>query len=206
MHPYYGKVIPREDRQMRLRRQMRGTVGDHASAILEEFTPLGFMEFCLDREIPQWVIPDFNKTILDLGPGTKFTIAKAIRLDYPEWDGEEQDCLRDFVDGEVGGIFAINILEHLSDPRFLIAEMARVLAPGCPATIFVPHALSGMYLQDLDHKTPFILDTFKNHLDSHPYYTKGRQPLGLRVGFNMKFGIKEENTGILTQLIKEGER
>jgi SAM-dependent methyltransferase len=164
------------------------------------------MEFCLDREIPQWIHPDWDKTILDLGPGTKFTVAKAIRLDYPDWDGEAQDCLRDFVDDELGGIFAINLLEHLSDPRFLIAEMARVLAPGCPVTIFVPHALSGMYLQDLDHKTPFILDTFKNHLDAHPYYTKGRRPLGLRVGFNMKFGIKEENTGILTQLIKEGDR
>ena len=202
----YGNNPDRADRQERLRKQFRGTVGENASAILEESTPLGFLEFCLDREIPKWVHPNFDLTLLDLGPGTKFTIAKAIRLEYPDWDAEEQDSLRDYRDGSVGGIYAVNILEHLSDPRFLIAEMARVLAPGCPATIFVPHARSNMYLQDLDHKTPFVLDTWKNHLDAHPYYTKGRQPLGLRVGINIAFAIKDDNLGILTQLIKEGER
>lgn len=205
VHHEYGKVIPRAERQERLRKQMRGTAGEDASCYLEESTPLGFLEFCLDREIPSWVHPAFSKPILDLGPGTKFTLANAIRLDYPEWDAEQQDSL-DFADGSVGGIYAVNLLEHLSDPRFLIAEMARVLAPGCPATIFVPHARSNMYLQDLDHKTPFVLDTWKNHLDAHPYYTKGRQPLGLRIGFNMACAIKDDNLGILTQLIKEGDR
>lgn len=205
IHPNYGKVVPRAERQERLRKQFRGTAGEDASCYMEESSPLGFLEFCLDREIPQWVHPDFDKTILDLGPGTKFTLAKAVRLDYPEWDAEQQDSL-DYADGSVGGIYAVNLLEHLSDPRFLIAEMARVLAPGCPATIFVPHACSNMYLQDLDHKTPFVLDTWKNHLDAHPYYTKGRRPLGLRIGFNMAMAIKDDNLGILTQLIKEGDR
>jgi hypothetical protein len=110
-----------------------------------------------------------------------------------------------FPDDSVGGIFAINILEHLADPRPLIFEFGRVLAPGCPANIFVPHARSNMYLQDLDHKTPFVLDTWKNLLEPHPFYEKGHAeaPHRLRIGVNFVFGVKDENVGIVTQLIKE---
>lgn len=168
---------------------------------------LDTLEFCLDREIPQWVRPDLSKTILDLGPGHKTIDApKITRLDWPEWDAESEDSLGQCLGDSIGGIFAINLLEHLSDPRPLIREMGRVLAPGCPATIWVPHARSGMYLQDLDHKTPFILDTWKNFLEPHPYYAKDHEPVPLKVGVNCLFGLKEENLGILTQLIKvEGE-
>lgn len=164
----------------------------------------GLVEFCLDRRLPQWVHPDFDMPILDLGPGNK-TIngPTVVRLDWPEWDAEDVDCLGHYEDETIGGIFAINLLEHLNDPRPLIREMGRVLRPGCPATIWVPHARSGMYLQDLDHKTPFILDTWKNFLEPHPYYAKDHEPVPLLVGFNCLFGIKEENVGILTQLIKK---
>lgn len=110
-----------------------------------------------------------------------------------------------FADGTVGGIFAINVLEHLYDPRWLIDEAARVLAPGCPFTIFVPHPDSVMYKQDLDHKSRFVLDTWDNYLNS-PYYEKGRSRPPLKVGYNMIHAVKEENVGILTQLIKEGEK
>jgi SAM-dependent methyltransferase len=165
------------------------------------------LEFALDREIPQWVPNDLTRAILDLGPGNKEIHAPdIIRLDYPGWDAEVPGSLGAFHDNSVGGIYAINLLEHLSDPRPLIEEMCRVLAPGCPATIWVPHARSGMYLQDLDHKTPFILDTWKNHLDSHPYYYKGRNTQWIkrvRIGVNVLFGLKEENVGILTQLVKK---
>lgn len=110
-----------------------------------------------------------------------------------------------FGDDTVGGIFAINILEHLYDPRWLIDEAARVLSPGCPFTIFVPHPDSVMYKQDLDHKSRFVLDTWDNYLNS-PYYEKGRSRPPLEVGYNMIHAVKEDNVGILTQLIKKGEK
>lgn len=165
--------------------------------------PLSVALFGLARTMPEWVPMLWDLPVLDLGPGTKF-IPGTERLEWPEWDAD-RDLLSNYEPGELGGIFAINILEHLADPRPLILEFGRVLAPGCAATIFVPHARSNMYLQDLDHKTPFVLDTWKNFLEPHPFYEKGHAetPHGLRVGVNFVFGIKDENVGIITQLIKE---
>lgn len=165
--------------------------------------PLEAALFGLARTLPLWASMDWNLRVLDLGPGTKL-IPRAKRLEWPEWDAD-YDLLKDFEDNSIGGIFAINILEHLADPRPLIFEFGRVLAPGCPATIFVPHARSNMYLQDLDHKTPFVLDTWKNLLEPHPFYEKGHAetPHGLRIGANFVFAVKDENVGIVTQLIKE---
>lgn len=179
--------------------------------------PLGLIQFALDRCLPEWVQADTSKHIIDIGPGTKVNRMATRIVDHPDYDLDGQYTItkpgivtqfevtgRDklpFYDGEVGGIFAINVLEHLWDPRWLIDEAARVLAPGCPFTIFVPHPDSVMYKQDLDHKSRFVLDTWDNYLNS-PYYEKGRSRPPLRVGFNMIMAVKEDNVGILTQLIK----
>lgn len=174
------------------------------TAELNDDSPLGVALFGLARTLPEWVTPDWGREVLDLGPGTKF-IDGASRLEWPSWDADKH-LLTGYETGTLGGIYAINILEHLADPRELIFDFGRVLAPGCAATVFVPHARSNMYLQDLDHKTPFVLDTWKNLLEPHPFYEKGHAPSphGLRVGANFVFGIKDENVGIITQLVKEG--
>lgn len=176
------------------------------STFLDGDDPFALFAFGLDRSIPDWVMVDWALPVLDLGPGTKL-IPDADRLDYPEHDFDSPDYQLPYETSGVGGIFAINVLEHLRDPRPIIAEAARVLAPGDPFTIFVPHARSGMYLQDLDHKTPFILDSWKNHVEPHKYYEKGREGVAglFEVGFNALFAIKEENVCILTQLIRTGE-
>jgi len=188
-------------------------------------SPLAFAEFGLDRILPEWVIPDWDFPVLDLGPGSKL-VPGAVRLDWPEYDWESEytnEYVHDgkgsvhpravlrlknsgklpYEDNSVGGIFCVNLLEHLWDPRPLIWEMARVLRPGCPINVFVPHADSIMYKQDLDHKKPFVLDTWRNLLDPHPYYEKGHQPThGLRRGVEFKFAVKEGNEACIAQLIK----
>lgn len=116
-------------------------------------------------------------------------------------DISEYRCTLPYDDNSIGGIYAVNILEHLWDPRPIMEECARVLAPGAPINIVVPHGSHGIYLQDLDHKKPFILDTWKNWLQNG-YWGPDRSHLKLRVGANFKFGIKEENVNIMTQLIK----
>jgi SAM-dependent methyltransferase len=170
---------------------------------------LHFVQFGLDRDIPTWVEPRWSMPVLDLGPGTKF-IPNTVRMDYPEFnfDGEDgaREALAKYADNSVGGVYAVHVMEHLADPRPLIREVSRVLAPGCPFSIFVPHGQALVFLQDLDHKTPFVLDTWRCHLDN-PYYSKGREGLHLRVGANFTFAVKEQNTMLVTQLIKmrEGE-
>jgi SAM-dependent methyltransferase len=168
---------------------------------------LGMLEFALDRDIPGWVRMATALPILHLGPGNKVVLG-SVEMDWPEYDFDgartpvhEQWCGID--DGTIGGIVACHVLEHLADPRPLLRECSRVLAPGCPFNIFVPHAQTNSYLQDLDHKTPFVIDTWKNLL-SNPYYSKGHDGLRFEIGLNIAFGVKDENLGILTQLIKLG--
>lgn len=129
---------------------------------------------------------------------------------YPDSTGTEYfdknspyRCYLPWADNSIGGIFAVNIFEHLWDPRPIMEECARVLAPGCPLNIVVPHGSHGIYYQDLDHKKPFILDSWKNWLDNKYWGEKERgKRLNLVIGANFKFGIKEENVNIVTQLIK----
>lgn len=175
---------------------------DKYMAVLGGDDPFSYLQFALARTIPEWIEADFTMEVLDLGPGRKL-IPGTTALDWPDWDGDREGCLEAYEDDSIGGIFASHFLEHLNEPRYVIAEAARVLADGCPFTIFVPHARYGeMYLQDLDHKTPFVLASWKNHLQN-PFYSKGKlSNARLEIGLNMTVGIKDENIGILTQLIK----
>lgn len=181
--------------------------------------PLNFALFGLARQthehFPNWVQAKDDGPILDLGPGNKL-ILDADRLDYPEYDFDDLSqshrawnnakfaqskyvCELPYDDNSVAGIFAVNILEHLWDPRPIMSECARVLKPGAPFNIFVPHGLSGMYLQDLDHKKPFNMDSFKNWL-FNPFY--GEREVPLRINTLFKFAVKEGNEAIIAQLIK----
>lgn len=107
-----------------------------------------------------------------------------------------------FANDSVGGIFAVHMLEHLWDPRPILAECQRVLAPGCPLNIVVPNGLSKIHFQDVDHKKPYVLDSWDN-LYENKYYDTNRGT-GFRVGTNFKFAVKEGNEVLVTQLIKYG--
>jgi SAM-dependent methyltransferase len=160
---------------------------------------LGFSQMGLDRVIPGWVPFDPDYPILNLGPGNKI-VDGTVALDWPDWDADLEPIPYD--DNNIGGIIATHFLEHLNDPRPAIREAGRVLRSGCPFNILVPHGQSLSYLQDLDHNTPFVIDTWKNLLEN-PYYDKGREePFQFRIGANFLFGVKESNLALVTQLIK----
>ena len=166
-------------------------------------TPLGLFEFGMDRVSPHWVQMKYGAPVLHLGPGMKGQQHYTIDCEWPEYDFEDEHSLSSFPDGTVGGVVATHVLEHLRDPRPLIWEVARVLAPGRPFNIVVPKAGSNLFWQDLDHKTGFVLDTWRTLLDTS-YYSKGKNANArLRVGFNAEMAIKEGNVAIVTQLIKE---
>lgn len=161
---------------------------------------ISFAEMGLDRLLPEWEPMDHTLPILNLGAGNKL-VDGAVPLDWPDWDGET-DAIP-FDNGSVGGIIAMHFLEHLeaNGVRHIVGEAARVLAPGCPFNILVPHAQSLMYLHDIDHKTPFIIDTWKQMMCSD-YYQKGKNAFPFKIGANFLFGIKEANLALVTQLIK----
>ena len=139
--------------------------------------------------------------MLNLGAGNK-EIVNAHPIDWPHYNFEEPDSLNSFRDDSVDAIFAFHVLEHLSDPRKLLRECGRVLKPGAPITIVVPHAKAEIAFQDLDHKSFFVSDTWKVLLDSQ-YYTKGKNDFPFVIGANIICGLNERNTVLVTQLIKE---
>lgn len=183
--------------------------------------PVNFALFGLARQteehFPTWIQVDPSKgPILDLGPGNKL-IMMADRLDYPKYDFDDPaqshrshynlfsdetkyTCKLPYEDDSVAGVFAVNILEHLWDPRPIMAECARVLQPGAPFNVFVPHGLSVMHIQDLDHKKQFNMDSFKNWL-FNPFY--GEREVPLKIGTLFKFAVKEGNEAIICQMIKK---
>lgn len=196
-------IPPRADRKLRY----------------DQDNALDFIGWAFDREMPEWEGMDYSKPIVHIGPGVKSMVAETHVLDFPEYDFDGQITIRGvndqgvmgvsgkswmpFEDNTVGGIVAVCVLEHLYDISWIIREAGRVLAPGCPFNIFVPHPLSVMHLEDADHKSNQVLDSWENLLNN-PYYgdAKGKNGIPLRVGFNMKVALKEENTAICTQLIK----
>ena len=160
---------------------------------------LGFTEFGLDRDIPDWIPFNQDYALLNLGAGHKHH-PDFISLDWPDWDADKDPL--PYEDNSVGGVIAMHFLEHLSEPRDVIREVGRVLVPGAPFNILVPHANSLMFLHDLDHKKPFVIDTWKNLLDQ-PYYDKMKNDYPFRIGANFLFGLKEANLALITQLIKK---
>jgi len=184
-----------------------GTVDDN----LVEFALFGLAR---QDQFPMWRAMDTTKPILDLGPGAKL-VHSAERLDRPkywfdahrmpiQYDGDNPIHIAKLPhkDNSCGGVVAVHVLEHLFDPREIMHECIRVLAPGCPFNIVVPDADSQVFKQDIDHKTAFCLDTWKTWLDNGGYYDNDA-PAKVRLGVNFKFAIKDGNEIIVTQLIKE---
>lgn len=183
---------------------------------------LDFIGWAFDRQMEPWVRMDYSRSIVHIGPGIKSMEGETHALDFPEYDFDGQITIRGvndagvmgvsgrsrmpFEDNTVGGVVAVCVLEHLYDISWIVREAGRVLAPGCPFNIFVPHPESVMHYEDADHKSRQVLDSWENLLNN-PYYgnEKGKNGIPLRVGFNMKVALKEENTAVCTQLIKVKE-
>lgn len=167
-------------------------------------------------QFPAWVPMQTDLPILDLGPGAK-VVESAEVLDWPMYDFEGYrvrphikmaGSMPKYIaklphhSNSCGGVSAVHVFEHLFDPRPIMKECLRVLAPGCPLNIVVPDADSQVFKQDIDHKTAFCLDTWKTWIDNGGYYDNNA-PSRVRLGANFKFAIKDGNEIIVTQLIKE---
>lgn len=165
---------------------------------------LEFISFGLDRAFPDWVPFDHRGTILHIGPGERKQLHGAggnvTDLDWPGYDADRDTI--PFPNNSVGGIVVTHVLEHLHDPRYFLSEAARVLLPGAALSILVPHGQSLLYLQDLDHRTPFTVDTWRTFLGNQYYEKSGGRHLHLEIGVNVLFGLKEENLCLITQLVK----
>lgn len=157
-----------------------------------------FFQLGMKRTIPPLRPMPTEGIVLNLGAGFS-PIPCTLALDYPEWNAERQPI--PYADGEVSGIHAYHFLEHFADPKLILREMQRVLKPGGIAQIVVPHYRSAMASHDLDHKSWFTEDTWRQTFHN-PYYAKGHAGWQFEIGFNVVAGIVERNLCLMTQLIR----
>jgi SAM-dependent methyltransferase len=159
-------------------------------------------ELGLKATLPEVKDPLPGLPMVNLGAGkheVRWKGETAHSLDRPQWDAERDPI--PYGDGQVGGIFALHFLEHLSDPRPILRECMRVLAPGAPLTIAVPHPYGTMAYHDLDHKSFYVTDTWENLRNSR-WQSWDRFGWDFYTGINIVIGNKERNLILLAQLIK----
>lgn len=164
------------------------------------------------REAPKFS-PTFERsggTYLQLGPGRKIIDDSNssykcpvtwINLDYPEWDGNEEDSLQHIEEESISGIVTYNTLDHLTDPRRILRSAARVLEDDAWFVCIVPHYLGELANACFDHKVRFAIDSWRNALSSeHDTSTEGIPEF--RLGFNMIMGYSEANLFLVTQMFR----
>lgn len=166
---------------------------------LNEFFRMG-----MKRDIPELLEPpgralNIAYRAINLGAGLS-PIVGTESLDYPYWDGMQDDIPAE--QNSVGALYAFHFLEHLSGERVIhmLREAERVLVVGGIFNIVVPHRLGALAYQDLDHKSFFTDETWRNLFDN-PYYKKHGE-WRLRIHLNVTIGINERNLALFTQLVK----
>jgi SAM-dependent methyltransferase len=155
------------------------------------------------KNIPE---PGRGVLLVDIGGGNKHLFGYE-RLDWPTWDAESMPM--PYEDGSVDALFSAHAFDHFTAHGVVrvLAEGQRVLKPGGTFTIVVPHFMSTLAMECLEHHTRFGIKTWRNIL-SNPAYIPHLQPGGieweLSVGFNMIMGVEERNLVLVTQLVKNG--
>lgn len=155
----------------------------------------------MSRVLPR-IVPFPPGEVLNLGAGRKVLPIEATPLDLPEWNAWHV-IPRD--DGTVAGVLAFHFLEHLAPVLVIktISEIDRVLMSGGSALIVVPYYSSQMQAQNLDHRSAFCEETWRNLLTDETYAREYERAGNLRVGLNLVCGIVERNLCLMTQLVKD---
>lgn len=156
----------------------------------------------MSRDVPQ-IAPAPSGPILNLGGGRKVLPFSAVNLDLPRWDARTDHI--PYNTGTVAAIYALHFLEHLDGQIVVrvIRECDRVLKSGGTLNVVVPYYSSQLQAQNLDHKSAWCEETWRNLLEDETYEREYEQRLKLRVGFNVICGIVERNLCLMTQLIRE---
>lgn len=110
---------------------------------------------------------------LELGCGGTKRNSHAVGVDQralPGVDvvGDALSVLGSLAEASVASISSEHFMEHLDDPRALVAASARVLQDGGEFRCVVPHFSNAAYHSDPTHRTPFGLYTFGYWLESTP--------------------------------------
>jgi SAM-dependent methyltransferase len=163
-------------------------------------------EQAMIRQSPTFIDLPLHGVRVDIGGGNKI-MAGWERLDWPDWDAEDKSPLP-YVTGLVDAFYCAHALDHISPDAvvYLLAEIDRCLKPGGTFTIVVPHFMSTLAMECIEHRSRYGIKTWRNILDNPayaPHYNGGHE-WNLTVGYNRIVGVEERNLVLVTQLVKNG--
>lgn len=156
----------------------------------------------MDRRAPGYEPTLLGKyKVLNLGSGYK----NLNGADNLSWEnGWRAPMLSDYDTGSVDTVFALHFLEHLDRETlmFMLDEIERVLRPQGVLNVVVPWYGSQLAYQDLDHKTFWTVETWKNLLDNSYYDGSMPRHLRLEENFSMIMGLSDRNLVVVSQLTR----
>lgn len=131
-----------------------------------------------------------EKLALELGCGPRKVDPKAIGVDLLDFDGVDlvgdvYMALAAMPASGISRVYTSHFLEHLPDLPRLLDELGRVMAPGAPLTIIVPHFSNPFYYSDPTHRTAFGLYTMAYFCEQSLF--RRQVP---RYGFKSPFAIE----------------
>jgi hypothetical protein len=166
------------------------------------YSLISLFEVGMDRQLPLYHrISENDPLILNLGAGYKHITGTARLSLEMGWSAPR---LKSYKNESVDGIFALHFFEHLEkwDLLAMLRECERVMKQGASLNVVVPWYGSQMAFQDLDHKSFWTVDTWKE-LFNNPYYdTTIPQDWKLRENFSIIMGLNDRNLAVVSQLLK----
>ena len=134
--------------------------------LIELFSPI-YSPRLLDDFLAR--IPPDSNLVLDLGSGASRQHAAMINIDFVAYD--EVDIVGrierlPFPDSSVDAVVSLAVMEHVTNPDAVVAEMARVLKPGGRVYCYVPFMVGIHAAPDDYHRyTPHGLEVLFNAFD-----------------------------------------
>jgi hypothetical protein len=182
----------------RVERKVRYNKDSHNRGVTMDIIEL--FKLGMKRDIPPLVSPDLTNAI-NLGAGNQ--VIEGVRpLDLPEWEAEYgvlPERERDLT-----AVFAFHFFEHISSEAVisLLRDIQKKTVVGGTLNIVVPHGKSDIAIQDLDHRTFYLTETWKTLFNDHYYNKHHEVPWKWDIGTNIVIGVAERNTALMTQLIR----
>jgi predicted SAM-dependent methyltransferase len=155
----------------------------------------------MDRVVPEYQTVLGGHTVLNLGAGYKY-IQGADNLSAET--GWRAPMLIGYESESVDTVFALHFLEHLEKANLLtmLKEIERVLHWGGVLNVVVPWYGAQLAYQDLDHKTFWTVETWKNLLDNKYYDGSMPRDWKLKERFSLIMGLSDRNVVVVSQLEK----
>jgi hypothetical protein len=178
------------------RRPLAHEVGARRAMSFQNLFALG-----MKRRLPELL--EYEGQAFDVGASGKYVAPGATPLGAPTWVFPRDKIPA--ADDSVATLHAYHFLEHLSgdDAVAFLREVERVLIPERGVLNFsIPYYSATVAAHDLNHKSQWCEDTFKNLFTDDTYDHDDGGAWRLRVHFLLIAGVVQRNLCVIGQIVK----